>query len=103
MDHSLDEKCEGCPAHSDRECKISKAVKLSSYKPGQKGTILQVCGSPDFRLRMMEMGFTRGTEVEVVKYAPLNDPIEFVVKGYHLTLRRDQAEEILMEEPEKAA
>jgi Fe2+ transport system protein FeoA len=98
-----EEICGGCPELSDSECKASRAVRLSNYKPGDKGTILQVCGDPDFRLRMMEMGFIRGTEVQVVKYAPLSDPIEFVIKGYHITLRRDQAADILMQEPEKAA
>jgi Fe2+ transport system protein FeoA len=78
-------------------------VKLSNLKPGQKGTIAQVCGNPDFRLRMMEMGFTKGTEVMVVKYAPLSDPVEFVIKGYHLTLRKDQASDILISELDQAA
>jgi len=52
---------------------------------------------------MMEMGFIKGTEVEVIKYAPLRDPMEFVIKGYHVSLRRDQAADILMNQPEKAA
>lgn len=97
------EKCADCPALADEECLVDRMVKLSSLKPGQKGTIRQVCGDPDFRLRMMEMGFIRGTEVQVIKYAPLSDPIELVVKGYHITLRRDQASDILMDQSEKAA
>jgi Fe2+ transport system protein FeoA len=52
---------------------------------------------------MTEMGFVKGSEVKVVKYAPLTDPVEFVIKGYHVTLRRDEAAGILMNEPEKAA
>jgi Fe2+ transport system protein FeoA len=52
---------------------------------------------------MMEMGMVRGAEVKVVKYAPLTDPIEFVIKGYHLTLRRLDAEGILMDAPVQAA
>jgi Fe2+ transport system protein FeoA len=52
---------------------------------------------------MMEMGFVKGTEVQVVKSAPLFDPIEFVIRGYHVSLRRDEAAEILMDQPEKAA
>jgi ferrous iron transport protein A len=97
------EKCVECPAHVDDECLVEKWVQLSNFKPGQTGTIHQVCGNPDFRLRMMEMGFIKGTEVKVVKYAPLADPIEFVIKGYHITLRRAQAADILMDLPEKAA
>jgi ferrous iron transport protein A len=94
------EKCAECPALSEDNCLVQRGVRLSSYCPGQRGTIFQVCGAPDFRRRMMEMGFIRGTEVTVVKYAPLRDPIEFVVKGYHITLRKAQASEILMNEPE---
>ena len=78
-------------------------MKLSLYKPGQRGKVFQVCGNPDFRLRMMEMGFIKGTDVQVIKYAPLNDPMEFVIKGYHVSLRKDQAADILMNEPEIAA
>ncbi len=52
---------------------------------------------------MMEMGFVKGTEVGVVKFAPLSDPMELVIKGYHVSLRRDQAADILMDAPQKAA
>jgi Fe2+ transport system protein FeoA len=104
MNGSLrDAKCEGCPESMEKKCKMTQSIRLSNYKPGEKGAIVQVCGNPDFRLRMMEMGFVRGTQVQVVKYAPLSDPIEFVIKGYHLTLRREQAADIIMEEPVKVA
>jgi ferrous iron transport protein A len=104
MPHSATEnKCGDCPSFSDSKCLVKELVKLSEYKPGERGTIFQVCGQPDFRLRMMELGFIKGTKIEVVKYAPLNDPMEFIIKGYHLILRKDQAADILMGEPEKAA
>ncbi len=96
-------QCEGCPALPETECQDPELVKLSQYKPGEKGHIRQVCGSHEFRLRMMEMGMVRGAEVKVVKYAPLTDPMEFVIKGYHLTLRRLDAEGILMDAPVQAA
>jgi ferrous iron transport protein A len=97
------EQCADCPALAGQECRADSLIKLSNLKPGQKGRIAQVCGNPDFRLRMMEMGFTKGTEVMVVKYAPLSDPVEFVIKGYHLTLRKDQASDILISELDQAA
>ncbi len=97
------EQCVDCPALAGKECSVDSLVKLSNLKPGHKGTIAQVCGNPDFRLRMMEMGFTRGSEVMVVKYAPLSDPVEFVIKGYHVTLRKDQASDILIREQDQAA
>ena len=95
-------RCEEC-IFEDGTTPDTEIVRLSDYRPGDIGTIKAVCGSPDFRLRLMEMGFVRGTEVQVVKYAPLTDPIEFVVKGYHLSLRRDEAAEIMMDIPRKAA
>jgi Fe2+ transport system protein FeoA len=98
-----EDKCSGCPALEDKECLARNIVKLSNYKPGERGTIVQVCGEPEFRLRMMEMGFVKGTEIQVIKYAPLSDPMEFLIKGYHVTLRKEQAADILMKEPEKAA
>ncbi len=95
--------CESCPERHSRTCRSEGIVRLSDYKPGQKGTIVQVCGEPEFRLRLMEMGFVKGVEVKVIKYAPLTDPIEFVIRGYHITLRRDEAADILMNEPHRAA
>jgi ferrous iron transport protein A len=74
-------------------------MNLTDYKTGDQGTIVRIEGDPELRLRIMEMGFVRGTQVEVVKYAPLSDPIEFLVKGYHLTLRKEQAAFIVMSEP----
>jgi ferrous iron transport protein A len=95
--------CKECPELERKVCLAKHTRRLSDLKPGQRGAIVQVCGNPEFRLRMMEMGFIKGTEIQVVKYAPLSDPIEFVIKGYHVTLRREQAADILMEGPEKAA
>lgn len=100
---AMKKKCVDCPALADDQCAVMSTTKLSSYKPGQKGTVCQVCGNPDFRLRMMEMGFVKGAEVKVVKYAPLYDPMQFELKGYHVSLRRDQANDIIMNIPEKAA
>jgi ferrous iron transport protein A len=100
---STNDPCNECPSQLDGKCFAKGTVRLSSYKPGQKGRIVQIRGAGDLRLRMMEMGFVKGTEVEVVKYAPLTDPIELLVKGYHICLRRDQADSILMDSPEIAA
>jgi len=100
---AVKDKCVDCPALTDDHCVVMSTTKLSSYKPGQKGTVCQVCGNPDFRLRLMEMGFVKGAEVKVVKYAPLYDPMQFELKGYHVSLRRDQADDIIMNIPEKAA
>jgi len=95
--------CGDCDAMEAGTCLAHETAKLSEYRPGDKGSIVQVCGNPEFRLRLMEMGFVKGTVVKVIKFAPLTDPIELVVKGYHLTLRKSEAADVLMTNPEQAA
>jgi len=74
------------------------AVKpLSDLKPGQRGTISKVGGSGDIRRRILDMGVVPQTEVEVERVAPLGDPIEVKVKGYHLSLRKEEAANIYVE------
>jgi Fe2+ transport system protein FeoA len=77
-----------------------KTYTLRDYKEGQKGVILEVMGAGKFKKRITEMGFLRGAVLFVEKYAPLRDPIEIVIKGYHLSLRRSEADFIVMSEPE---
>lgn len=67
-------------------------MKLIDLHTGDKGVIRKVRGIGAFRKRIMEMGFVAGKEVEVVKNAPLQDPIEYKVMGYNVTLRRSEAE-----------
>ena len=66
-------------------------MNLSELKEGQTATVVRVGGDGPFRRRLLEMGFLRGTEVYVEKYAPLKDPIELILKGYHVSLRVDEA------------
>ncbi len=70
--------------------------KLSDLQPGEAGEVVKVQGSGPFRQRLLEMGLTRGVRVEMEKTAPLGDPTEYVVKGYHLSLRRGEADLILI-------
>jgi len=72
-------------------------VKLSELKQGQRATVVRVGGYGPFRIRLLEMGFLQGTEVYVEKYAPLKDPIELILKGYHVSLRVDEAARIQVE------
>ena len=95
--------CGECDALDAGTCLANRTARLTDYRPGDRGSIVQVCGAPEFRLRLMEMGFVKGTEVKVIKFAPLTDPIELVIKGYHLTLRKSEAADVLMTSPEKAA
>lgn len=66
-------------------------MNLSELQNGDKGVIVKVKGHGAFRKRIMEMGFIKGKEVEVIKNAPFRDPIEYNVMGYHVSLRRSEA------------
>jgi len=66
-------------------------------KTGQEGEIRKVSGESVLRRRLLEMGINRGSTIYVEKYAPLKDPIEFVIKGYHVSLRVEEAANIIVE------
>jgi Fe2+ transport system protein FeoA len=69
-------------------------MRLSELKQGQTATIARVGGSGLLRRRILEMGIVKGAEVYVEKYAPLRDPVELIVKGYHVSLRVEEASQI---------
>jgi len=69
-------------------------VRLSELKPGERGIISKVTGDRALRRRLLDMGLTRGTEITVVRKAPLGDPIEFLLKGYNLSLRKKESENV---------
>ena len=71
-------------------------MRLSELKTGESATILKVLGHGGFRRRIMEMGFVRGQRVEVVLNAPLEDPIEYKIMGYGISLRRSEADMIVV-------
>ena len=62
-----------------------------------KARVTRIALPPESHRRLMEMGMTRGAEVEVVRYAPLGDPLEVRVRGYSLSLRRSEASAIFVE------
>lgn len=66
-------------------------MRLSELHTGEKGVIVKVMGRGAFRKRIIEMGFIRGKEVEVIQNAPLKDPIHYKVMGYDVSLRRSEA------------
>ncbi len=67
---------------------------LTQLAVGAKGTVREIKVPVHQRGRLLEMGLLTGTQVEVVRYAPLGDPIEIKVRGYHLSLRKHEAEMI---------
>ncbi len=70
---------------------------LADLKPGQTAKILRVAGAAAANKRLMEMGLTQGAKVTVVRVAPLGDPIEVMVRGYNLSLRKTEAEAVEVE------
>jgi len=66
-------------------------MQLSEMKEGQSATVVYVGGNGILRRRILEMGILKGAEVYIEKYAPLRDPLELIVKGYHVSLRVKEA------------
>ena len=71
--------------------------KLAELKPGDRARVTEVGGERDAARRLMDLGVIRGTPIEVVRAAPLGDPIEVKLRGFMLTLRRAEAEHITVE------
>ena len=69
-------------------------MRLSELKAGQSATVVHVGGNGILRRRILEMGILKGAEVRIEKYAPLRDPLELIVKGYHISLRVEEAAKI---------
>lgn len=72
-------------------------MTLKDLKPGQEGTVISIGEKGTVRRRIMDMGVTPGTQVKVIKVAPLGDPIEINVRGYELSLRKTEASQIEIE------
>lgn len=73
------------------------AKRLSELKRGEKGRIVKIGGGGSLRRRLLDMGLVPGSEVKMERVAPLGDPIEIKVKGYNLSLRKEEAESIQVE------
>ena len=72
-------------------------MTLKDLAVGQKGRITKVNTTGFLKQRFVSMGLTKGVEVEVIKVAPLGDPIEIEVRGYNLSVRKDDAQDIEIE------
>lgn len=66
-------------------------TSLNTLTPGQSGIIVRVGGQAAARRRLLELGLVRGETIVVERVAPLGDPVEFTIKGYHLSLRQRDA------------
>ena len=80
----------------ERDSPSTRPATLDTLKPGDRGRIFDIVGDESLRLRLMEMGVLKGEEVAVLRFAPLGDPMEIRLGGYHLSLRKEDARNILI-------
>ena len=73
---------------------MSESTLLHLLRPGQNATITKINGISALRRRFIEMGIVKGETILIERHAPLGDPIEYFVKGYHLALRKEEAAQI---------
>lgn len=75
-----------------KELSVGDTGRVSGFSPGNKA----------YRKKLLSLGLTPGTELVVTRYAPLGDPVEIRVRGFSLSLRKDEAESLLVERKEQA-
>ena len=73
---------------------MSESIQLHLLRPGQRGTITKINGASGLRRRFVEMGIVKGETILIERHAPLGDPVEYFIKGYHLALRKEEAAHI---------
>ncbi len=102
------EKCERCvsqclqdvKSNSKKRNQETMSTKLSELKPGEKGQIEKVAGAGAIKRRITDMGVIKGSLIEVVRVAPMGDPMDVRIKGYHLSLRKIEAADITVNKVE---
>ncbi len=73
-----------------------KKIPLNQLKVGQVAIVEEVLNQGFLSQRLLEMGIIRGTAIEVIRFAPMGDPIDIKIRGYHLSLRSEEAQGILV-------
>ncbi len=73
-------------------------MTLKEFKKGDEVEIAKIGGTGSLKTRLLNMGAVPGTKVRIERAAPLGDPIEISIKGYHLSLRKTEAEQIIVKE-----
>jgi Fe2+ transport system protein FeoA len=86
-----------CDFAACNHCGDPSTCRLNQMGIGCRGSVVSVGGDADVRRRLLEMGFCNGATVHVIRRAPLGDPIEFRLRGYHLSLRHEQAKHVMIQ------
>lgn len=76
---------------------MKRKTTLSQLVPSESAVVLRVVGSGPIQRRIIDMGMVPGAKVTVQKFAPLGDPMEIKVKGFNLSLRKEEAAKIEVE------
>jgi ferrous iron transport protein A len=87
--------CPACQAEEQKENSMS--TTLDQLTPGEKARVKHIGGQGAIRRRLMDMGLVRGVEIELIKAAPMGDPLEFRLRGYNLSLRKAEAQMVELE------
>ena len=74
-------------------------MTLDALKPGDQATIQKIQATGALKRRLMDMGLTKGTALQIKKLAPLGDPMEITIRGYELTLRKKECECVEVSRP----
>ncbi|WP_428591139.1 FeoA family protein [Sphaerochaeta sp.] len=69
-------------------------MTMDELSIGQRGAVKAIHAPKQLKRRLMDMGFTKGVGVEIIKLAPMGDPMEVSIRGYHLCLRKAEAKSI---------
>jgi Fe2+ transport system protein FeoA len=73
---------------------MPETIQLHLLQPGQRAVITRIGGASALRRRFIEMGIVKGETILMERHAPLGDPMEYFIKGYHLALRKEEAAHI---------
>ena len=70
---------------------------LKDFVPGEVGSVVKISNTGKIKRRLYDMGITPGAEIKLLKVTPMGDPLCILIRGYDLSLRKDEAAEVLME------
>ncbi|HSG72683.1 MAG TPA: ferrous iron transport protein A [Planctomycetaceae bacterium] len=77
---------------------MSNSKPLNTLRPGESAVIAEIAGDDSLAMRLMEMGVLEGESISMIGTAPFGDPLEFEIRGYRLSLRKAEAERVLLQQ-----
>jgi Fe2+ transport system protein FeoA len=95
---ALDAGHEDAASREDGHSLYRAGVTLADLRPGECGTVQMLIGSSHGRLRLLEMGLTQGTHVKVIRTAAFGGPFDIMLRGYQLSLRREEAAAVWLDD-----